>query len=63
MFVIELAGVRIRIENRYPFIERQCRAFLCNGEDAAFSVSVTSDEILEECNHGERKHLHLPPHL
>ncbi len=53
MFVIELAGVRIRIENRYPFIERQCRAFVSAGEDAAFSVSVTSDEILEECNHGE----------
>lgn len=53
MFVIELAGVRIRIENRYPYIERQCRAFVCDGEEAAFSVSATSDEILEESNHGE----------
>jgi hypothetical protein len=48
-----LAGVRIRIENRYPYIERQCRAFLCEGEEAAFSVSATPDEILEESNHGE----------
>ena len=53
MFVIELAGVRIRIENRYPFIERQCHAFIVDGEEAAFSVSATADEILEECNHGE----------
>ena len=53
MFVIELAGVRIRIENRYPFIERQCRDFICEGEDAAFSVSVSNDEILEEQKHGE----------
>ena len=53
MFVIELAGVRIRIENRYPFIERQCRAFLCEGEDAAFSVCASSDDILEESRHGE----------
>ena len=53
MFVIELAGVRIRIENRYPYIERQCRAFVCEGSQAAFSVSATPDEILEEANHGE----------
>ena len=53
MFVIKLAGIRIRIENRFPFIERQCRDYLCEGEDAAFSVSVTPDEILEEQKHGE----------
>lgn len=53
MFIIELAGIRIKIENRYPFIERQCRAFVCEGEDAAFSVSVTNDEILEEQKFGE----------
>lgn len=53
MFVIELAGVRIRIDNRYPFIERQCRAFLCEGEDAVFTVRASSDDILEESNHGE----------
>ncbi|MBQ9773211.1 MAG: hypothetical protein IJW30_00935 [Clostridia bacterium] len=53
MFVIELAGVRIGIDNRYPYIERQCRAFLADGQDAAFVVRVSSDEILEEANHGE----------
>ncbi len=53
MFVIELAGVKIRIENRYPFVERQCHAFLCEGEDAEVTVRATSDEILEEANHGE----------
>jgi len=53
MFVIELAGVRVGIDNRYPFIERQCRAFLCEGEDAAFIVRASSDDILEESNHGE----------
>lgn len=53
MFIMELAGVRIRIENRFPFIERQCMAFRCEGDEAAFSVSVTNDEILEEQKHGE----------
>ena len=56
MFVIELAGVRIRIENRYPAVERQCRAFMVEGDHAAFSVSATLDEILEEANHGEFPH-------
>ena len=53
MFVMELAGVRIRVENRYSFIERQCRSYLCSGEDYDFAVSVTGDEILEEQKHGE----------
>ena len=53
MFVIKLAGIRIRIENRYSFIERQCKDFICEGEDAAFAVSVTDDEILEEQKNGE----------
>ena len=53
MFVIKLAGVRIRIENRYPFIERQCRDYFCEDGEVDFSVSVTNDEILEEQKHGE----------
>ena len=53
MFIIQLAGIRIRIENRYPFIERQCREFVVEGEEYAFSVSVTNDEIHEEQKHGE----------
>ena len=53
MFVIKLAGIRIRIENRYSFIERQCKDFVCEGEDAVFAVSVTDDEILEEQKNGE----------
>lgn len=53
MFVIKLAGLRIRIENRYPFIERQCRDYICEDAEFDFSVSVTNDEILEEQKHGE----------
>ena len=53
MFVIELAGIRIGIDNRYSFIERQCHGFVCEGTEAAFVVSVTSDEILEEQKFGE----------
>ena len=48
MFVIRLAGIRIRIENQYSFVESQCRAYLCQGDDAEFSVKVTDEEIAQE---------------
>ena len=53
MFVIQLAEIRIRINNRYPFIERQCRDYICEGDAAAFSVSVSDEEILEEQKFGD----------
>lgn len=52
MFVIELAGIPIAIDNRYPYVERQCKGFLTE-RCAAFTVRATSDELLEEANHGE----------
>ena len=53
MFVIKLAGLRIRIENKHSFIERQCRDYFCEDGEVDFAVSVTNDEILEEQKHGE----------
>lgn len=53
MFTIELAGIRIRIDNRYPYLERLCRSYRVDGTDAAFSVSVTEEEILEESRNGD----------
>ena len=53
MFVIKLAGIRIRIENRYPFIEQQCKNFLCEGEEYAFSVAVSPEEIAKEGENGD----------
>ena len=53
MFDIRLAGLRIRIENRYSFVERQCRDYFCTEGEVAFSVTVSNEEILEEQKHGE----------
>ncbi len=53
MFVIRLADVRIQINNRYPFIERQCRDYRIPDTEFDFSVTVSSDEILEEQKNGE----------
>ena len=54
MLVIELAEKRIRIENQYPFIERQCRelGYTVSGEEADFAVRATEEEIAEEQKNG-----------
>ena len=53
MFVIELAGVKIQIENRYPFVEKQCKDYLCPDSRADFSVAVLPEEIAEEQKSGD----------
>ena len=53
MFVMELAGVRMRIENRFEFVEKQCRAYVCEEGEVAFSVAVTEEEIAEEQKNGD----------
>ncbi len=53
MFVIRLAEIRIQIQNRFPFVERQCRDFTVSGDDYVFSVSVSPEEIAEEQKNGD----------
>ena len=55
MFVIELAENRIRIDNQYPFVERQCRelGYTAAGEEADFEVRVTDEEIAGEQKLGD----------
>ena len=52
MFVIALAEKRIGIQNRYPFIERQCKEYMRAGEEADFWISVTEEEIAAEQQNG-----------
>jgi hypothetical protein len=53
MFVILLAGLRIRVENRYPYVQAQCKNYICEGEEFDFSVSVSPEEIAAEQQLGE----------
>ena len=53
MFAIELAGVRIGMDNRYPFVERQCAGYTCEPVDLAFTVSATPEEIAKEQSLGD----------
>lgn len=48
MFIIEIAGVRVRIENKYSYIERLSKAFVVDGETFDFSVASTEEEIRRE---------------
>lgn len=53
MFAIKLAGVVIGIDNRYPFVERLCRNYICNADEVAFTVSVTDAEVAKEQTYGD----------
>ena len=53
MFIIRLAEIRIRIENRYAFIERQCAGYICPGDEYAFSVSASEEDLREEQKNGD----------
>ena len=52
MFTINLAGVRVGIDNRYTYLEKQCHAFRCEDGPVDFTVSVTQEEIVEEQKFG-----------
>ena len=53
MFAVQIAGIRIGVENHYPFIERQCHDFLCETDRLDFTVSVTDEEISAEQKLGD----------
>ena len=48
MFKVKLAGISVEIDNKYPFVEKQCRNFLYDGDDVQFTVSVSDEEIAQE---------------
>lgn len=48
MFIIALAGVRVRIENKYTYIEKLARRYTVEGEAYDFSVSATEEEITRD---------------
>lgn len=53
MFIIELCGIPIRMENRYSYVENQCRDYRSSRKDYAFSVFATDKELKEESQDGK----------
>ena len=54
MFCVQLAGVLIAVEARYPFTERLCADYIVDvsPDECAFAVSATPEEIAAENDEG-----------
>lgn len=48
MFTIGLAGVRVRVDNRYGYVRALCRNYLLPDGGADFTVSATDGDLLAE---------------
>lgn len=48
MFNLGLAGLKISVDNKYPYIEKMCADYIIGEGDCDFSVSVTEEEIMRE---------------
>lgn len=51
--IVEIAGIRAEIIEKYPYARWLCRDYLAEGEASAFQVSVTQEEI-EEVRNSEK---------
>lgn len=51
MLTIDAAGLHIGIDNRYPYLEHQCRDYL-SSQTPDFTVSVTEAQLEEELQFG-----------
>ena len=45
MFSIEIAGLKINIDNKFSFVEEHCSDYVCSPNGADFTVSATKEEI------------------
>lgn len=50
MFIIEMAKLKIKINNRFSFLEKLCKDYIIDEETYDFEVSVTDDDINKEKN-------------
>lgn len=50
MFTIEIAKLKIRIDNRFDFVQRHCNDYIVDSDIFDFSVSVSDREMLAEKN-------------
>lgn len=48
MFNIQMAGLTIKINNRYKYVRYLCEEFITDSENYDFEISVTEEEILAE---------------
>ena len=49
--IIEIAGLRVKLNNKYPFTERFCEKYAVDGEDYDVEATATDEEITAEKAH------------
>ncbi len=52
MFIIKMADLNIKIENKFPYIEQMCKDYIVPDGEVDFSVSVTEEEMKREETEG-----------
>ena len=50
MFILKLGELKIKINNKYSFIEKQCHDYIINSNDYDFEITVLDEELNEELN-------------
>lgn len=48
MFIIEIAKVKVKINNKYDYLNLFCKDYIIDSDSFDFEVSVTDEEILKE---------------
>ena len=48
MFIFEIAKLKIKVNNNYSFLEKQCKDYIINSNDYDLEISVTDEEIETE---------------
>ncbi len=48
MFTIEIAGIKIAINNRYDFVKNHCKDYIIETNDYDFTVEVSESEFIAE---------------
>lgn len=54
MFVIKIAGLNIKIHNKYNFVEQLCKDYIIKEDNVDLDISATDEEIdieYKECNY------------
>ena len=50
MFKIKMAELVIEIDNKYDFIKKQCKNYICESNESDLTISVNRKEIQKEAN-------------
>lgn len=56
MFIIEIAKIKIKINNKYKYLEKLCEKYIIDSQAYDFEISVSLEEIEEEKSKAEENY-------